>query len=441
MVESELLKLLGVEVEGLFGVFDHRIELNVEDRVTILHGPNGVGKTTLLRMIDAVLGNNLRLFHTVPFSRFKLRFSGGNELEISPVSNTPDELAIRLVGQGEPKTMNVDISHSVHAESLAEKVDHLTPAPDVVDSWIDMRDGEVLSDSEVIGQYGKGMYLDLLPTMEQWFSDFTEKVNVHLIETQRLGQPRSTGMRGFRRRRLAGRPAPTVIECSHDLRDRLADAMASYGRQSQALDQSFPQRMLSNPELEPLGAEDLTARMESLVNLTAKLQSLGILDESPVHHLDRMGLDDLDPMRAQVMTLYVEDTDNKLKALEDLSRRVRLLLDSLNVKFRHKTLVLNRNKGLIANSENGPLELGSLSSGEQHELVLHYNLLFRARPNAVVLIDEPELSLHVAWQKRFLSDLLEIGGVSGFDAVLATHSPYIVGDRTDLMVALGDATE
>jgi len=82
--------------------------------------------------------------------------------------------------------------------------------------------------------------------------------------------------------------------------------------------------------------------------------------------------------------------------------------------------------------------LEALFSGEQHELVLHYDLLFRVRPNTLVLIDEPELSLHVAWQKRFLPDLLEIVAAAEFDVLVATHSPYIVGDHSDLMIGLGE---
>ena len=84
------------------------------------------------------------------------------------------------------------------------------------------------------------------------------------------------------------------------------------------------------------------------------------------------------------------------------------------------------------------LPLDSLSSGEQHELVLHYDLLFRVQANTIVLIDEPELSLHVSWQKRFLPDLLEVAKLSTFDAIVATHSPYIIGERDDLMAGLGD---
>ena len=44
MEERQLLRLQSVEVDGLFGIYDHRIDLDMNDRVTLLHGRNGVGK-------------------------------------------------------------------------------------------------------------------------------------------------------------------------------------------------------------------------------------------------------------------------------------------------------------------------------------------------------------------------------------------------------------
>jgi len=139
------------------------------------------------------------------------------------------------------------------------------------------------------------------------------------------------------------------------------------------------------------------------------------------------------------MSLYVQDTSEKLEVLADLARRIHLLLDNVNRKFQHKRIRIDREAGLVAEREDRtPLKLEALSSGEQHELVLHYDLLFRVRPNTLVLIDEPELSLHVAWQKRFLPDLLEVIATAQFDVLIATHSPYIVGERSDLMIGLGE---
>jgi predicted ATP-binding protein involved in virulence len=46
-MNDQMLRVSSVSVTGLFGIYDHSFDLNSTDRVTILHGPNGVGKTIL----------------------------------------------------------------------------------------------------------------------------------------------------------------------------------------------------------------------------------------------------------------------------------------------------------------------------------------------------------------------------------------------------------
>ena len=65
-----------------------------------------------------------------------------------------------------------------------------------------------------------------------------------------------------------------------------------------------------------------------------------------------------------------------------------------------------------------------------------YDLIFNTDEHTLVLIDEPELSLHIKWQISYVDELLKIIEGSGFCAVLATHSPQIIHDRWDLTVAL-----
>ena len=230
----------------------------------------------------------------------------------------------------------------------------------------------------------------------------------------------------------------TVVEYSRDYRKRLADTMAQYGRQSQALDQSFPQRLME--AVDELDVQELQDRMSKLDKkrlITRKWESWTRRQRIP---FPVSSLGDIDHTQARVMTLYVQDTGKKLQALEDLATRTRLLLENVNEKYRHKRIQLDREQGFVATSDSGqPLSLSSLSSGEQQELVLHYDLLFRVPSNTIVLIDEPELSLHVAWQKKFLPDLLTIVRLSNFDALVATHSPFVIVERDDLMIGLGDA--
>lgn len=76
----------------------------------------------------------------------------------------------------------------------------------------------------------------------------------------------------------------------------------------------------------------------------------------------------------------------------------------------------------------------STSTGEQQLLALFYGVLVALPPRCVVLIDEPELSLHVAWQLTLVKDLVEAANMRGSRIVVATHSPTIVNDWWDWVV-------
>ncbi len=82
------------------------------------------------------------------------------------------------------------------------------------------------------------------------------------------------------------------------------------------------------------------------------------------------------------------------------------------------------------------MPLDSLSSGEQHQIVLLFDLIFSGdHGHRLYLIDEPELSLHVSWQEQFASDLELISALNGGSFLLATHSPVIVNENWDAMVS------
>ena len=420
----------------------------LNDQVTLLHGPNGVGKTVMLRMIDALLKGHLSYFRKIQFYRLLIVFQDGSRVELIKRDNDQEgdddsRSMITLSANGKETTSQVYLRTG--ADQVGESISYLQPHPTMPEVWIDIRDGELLSSPEMVARYrdhitrphSEGPF----PEVPSWFHDFLESANTHLIEAQRLfqfGQDDPSRRRQFRIRRPAGLVS-TVVEYSQDFRTRLAQSMAAYGRQSQALDQSFPQRLIAAQD--KLSIDVLESRIAELEEKTAELKKIGILEETSVPPIHAGTLENIDATQARVMTLYVQDTTAKLSTLDDLKDRSRLLLSGVNEKYRHKRIRLDSEQGLVAESdENGPLALASLSSGEQHELVLHYDLLFKVPSNTIVLVDEPELSLHVSWQKRFLSDLLEIVKLSGFDALIATHSPYIIGDRTDLMIGLGDET-
>ncbi len=69
------------------------------------------------------------------------------------------------------------------------------------------------------------------------------------------------------------------------------------------------------------------------------------------------------------------------------------------------------------------IELSDLSSGEKQIVSLFSHLYLSGQKHYFVLIDEPELSLSVPWQRRFLTDIRRSGFCEGL--IAATHSPFI----------------
>lgn len=78
------------------------------------------------------------------------------------------------------------------------------------------------------------------------------------------------------------------------------------------------------------------------------------------------------------------------------------------------------------NSKNDITLFHELSSGEQQLLTLAIKLVANGNAKSVMLIDEPEISLHVSWQKALPAMFEMISTQIGCAIVVATHSPVII---------------
>lgn len=73
------------------------------------------------------------------------------------------------------------------------------------------------------------------------------------------------------------------------------------------------------------------------------------------------------------------------------------------------------------------MSLRRASSGEQCLLVMTLGIAGHIKNNSLILIDEPEISLHPSWQSRFIDLIVRIfEKYSHCHFIIATHSPQIV---------------
>ncbi|MEZ4524993.1 MAG: AAA family ATPase [Desulfobacterales bacterium] len=224
----------------------------------------------------------------------------------------------------------------------------------------------------------------------------------------------------------------TIEEYAKELSKKIKDILAYASKIGQELDSSFPRRLFD--ETGQVSEDEFNQRYNVIKEKQNSLSLYGLSAVKEDSHTS------FKPENAKALLVYLNDTEKKLAVFDDILKKLEIFSTILNERrFVFKQLEISPDFGFRFKTEDGKeLSLTDLSSGEQQEVVLLYELLFRVGPNTLVLIDEPEISLHVAWQKELINDLLNIIKLQKITVITATHSPQIIGEHWDLVVDLWD---
>ncbi|MCA5967394.1 AAA family ATPase [Pseudomonas sp. P129] len=435
---GDSVKIEEIFISKLYGIYNHKVQLK-DGGVTIIHGANGVGKTALLKCLKYIFEWDIELLSNIPFRTIHVGLSDDVKISISRQGSSKDKDKTDRTYLTSPLEISFFKSGTSHVETISSIDPELLHVAKAMASsrpwlkeikqglWFDENSGEPVDVWDLTQKYIPAKNRKR-KTRSPFFEKIRRDLNVKLIDTYRLAT------RGRESSRL------TVDLCAADMLSQIESVSSDYAKRCQTLDQSFPHRLIAGDHVF-LTANLVSERLSSLERYQTWLSAMGLLAsiEGPSFPSD---VKSLSPGKIETMSLFVQDSESKLSVFSTLAEKCFVLTDLLKLKLAHKRLVINKEFGLSVISDlGGEIPLSSLSSGEQHEIVLMYELLFKTSPNSLLLIDEPEISLHVKWQKSFIKDLKRIRDLVGFDAIIATHSPFIVGDFFDLMESLDEIGE
>ena len=118
-------------------------------------------------------------------------------------------------------------------------------------------------------------------------------------------------------------------------------------------------------------------------------------------------------------------------SLAQSEKNIRMLVLTCNRYFEKKSLQYNEQNftAQITDDDGADLSWRVLSSGEKQVASLFTHLYLSKNKDQVVIIDEPELSLSVQWQKSLLPDIVNSNRCQLLIAV--THSPFVYANELD----------
>ena len=121
---------------------------------------------------------------------------------------------------------------------------------------------------------------------------------------------------------------------------------------------------------------------------------------------------------------------NKNEKVGDVQKKVfneiNEIFENLSIDVKVEDISQDgRNITLFTNSSGDEFDINELSSGEKQLFLRTLAIKMLNPENSIILIDEPELSLHPKWQQRIVDVYRKIG--KNNQIIIATHSPHILG--------------
>lgn len=443
------VRITKISVNGLFGMFDHEIPLNQESRITIIHGPNGVGKTVLLRMVHGLFNYEYDFIGKIPFGSLDIECDDGSWITVEKETGDDDDDPTLLVTfeyldkPGNPRD-NIWLRYNTNSDLIGEAITERRPhLQEVYVLYQNMKRYWVSTDSEKPEVWTSEEIVKIYPEIHE--EVFGERLPAWFTRIQRSVGPMFIAENRRSPDAMDWEMLLPMYMLSRDS-DRVIFPSPSHAAQSCMIDlRHMAEEHLRDSDME---SEQLQTRIEQLTQEVAELDeemaefNRALVDEkfSSRRHVSP-ALEDLLADRTDDWKSLKDELRQKTEE-RDFPLRLELFLEILNERFLFKHVTFDSETGLkITAGDNAEIDETTLSSGEQQFIILYYRLLFETYADMLVLIDEPELSLNVVWQRRFLTDMERIVDLCKFNVLIATHSPQIIHDKWDWMVPLGEKVD
>lgn len=414
------MQISRLQIKNLYDQYNYDIDFNSEEKeqITILTGPNGYGKTTILRILKSLNPKSLYYFYVIKFSEIIISFDNNTVLNITQNYKTEaesisaidykDELEkeVRFIwnkATGEPLT------HFVYNRTNIEKARRTYKflrgtysRRKAFEDLTNREKEEILLDNEEFNEYiakanGQEQFLMQLEALRSCYIASNRIYNEAHEENEKL-------------------PIEKVREA---LKDKMTNARFDYLIHSHRIDSIFIKKVLGSvyEDCSLSSYNELKADVEKKMNTIVQYKLA-----------EKVEIPEYNEENKAVLFAYLKGFKEKFSKFSTILEKTNLFHKMLTSKgFAHKSVEISPQHGFIFKSDNGDIIDGyKLSSGEQNEIIMLYHLIYEVPDQGLLLIDEPENSLHVAWQKTIVDDMKEIADIKHLQIIIATHSPSIV---------------
>ncbi|MBW3197611.1 AAA family ATPase [Marinobacter nauticus] len=456
----DTISVARVRVRDLFGIYSYDLpSADLFSNAVILYGDNGVGKSTLLRLVYHLLSSADNRGHRTAL--YKADFS---LLEVG--LSTGVSLTAKRIEEEELSYLRLDIEKDGEVMARWNYTKQRTERAIVDDGyieWLINKDGsfkrgrkrkKVLTDDDGIPT-GEKVYINTLsehtPTMfmlnadrrleSDTVSDPNDEVELRrlmhfdtpssiseLVQRSReigLTQALSSASKWIGKKAIIGtnQGSTNVHSVYTDVVNRIVHPNIG--------------KFIDNTGKEAVSLVDRLKEIEIKLKQHSRYQLATELSTKEfVYALEQEG-EDKSKLAAELLKPYVKSLESKLDAVEPIYKIIDDFVTAINGFLNDKRVEFKLEKGFrVVNRFDDELEASQLSSGEQQLLLLFCYVITARDKSSVFMIDEPEISLNIKWQRQLIKALLDITKGSGIQFIFASHSMELLAKHRNRVVPL-----
>ncbi|MFZ3115023.1 MAG: AAA family ATPase [Syntrophales bacterium] len=456
------MKIISLHAEDVHGYLPIDIEFFPD--LTFLTGLNGSGKTTALRLLMALLTPNMEEFSSTTFSRASVKVEYESNDVIVKASKSTEGLELSIDGVSEKLFLSSAelelLSETRHREESKSPVHEKVLANSVFKAirkmttpmflGLDRRSFVSNAPWDDSDEARRKEFLTRRiwmhdPSLRSSTATGLAEVNILIADKMlEIHAAQETLDETLRRKLLtsAFEYKPSDITSYTKAPSRLE--LERYRERLAHIERAAEGFRLPVPELKTA----LSGFFESLTNVVDALEKQA--KDKKTKSKDKKGIQP-EPNKNLLEWLFnktqADGVLEHLKWLDQYGQDRSALREPIDRFVSLTNSFLEQTNKRVAVEGKGALHIflqgsgtarpvSSLSSGERQLVVMlaHLSLNKNLAGSGVFIVDEPELSLHMDWQERFVAAIREAN--PSVQLIMATHSPAIILDRTESCISL-----
>jgi energy-coupling factor transporter ATP-binding protein EcfA2 len=446
---TEGVRITDVKVTGLFGQYSY--DIRGLQRCAILYGDNGVGKTNILTLLYHLLSpapkaKHRTLLTKMRFQALEVNFSTG--IQVSAFRETAENVRT-LVTRGEellggwtwgPKTSPMHLLGSTagfdkndvnNSKQVRRAIEHAL--------YLQMRRDSNPNESEEA--YLAALKTHVPPIYLLAADRVLRSDELEGSESEVLSQRVSTVQMVERGRQRALSDA--INYASHALYQAGVKATALGRRSMHSIYSDLLRRIAARTNYPQHDTNTLDSTLSGLGFLSMKYDryaKYGLsegLGGDELTGLLRRALEVNSDLAHDILTPYLDSLKEQAHSFDEAFQAIDSVIGTLNDFLFDKEAIFDMVNGIQFKNHIGErIDPSDLSSGEQQLVLLFCHIVTASNRSGIFIIDEPEISLNIKWQRKLVDALLELDSRSQLQFVMASHSMEILSKHRSRVISL-----